>query len=115
MVNNKKSRLKVEARMKFNAPAEKVEAILYEAAHAHPEVSKDKGDEPAVFCIGYFEDALQFNLWCTVLNVNLKYRTRSDIYFLIDRRFREEGIQYYFVQADINIKDSSHKPPATDE
>lgn len=107
MINNKKSRMKVEARMKFNAPADKVREILYEAAKSHSEISTEKGDEPYVFCMGYFDNALQFNLWCTVFNVNLKYRTRSDLYFYIDKRFREENIEYYFVQADINMKDQT--------
>jgi len=114
MINNKKSRMKVEARMKYNAPAEKVKKILYEAAQNHPEISSEKGDEPYVFCIGYFDNALQFNLWCTVFNVNLKYRTRSDLYFYIDKRFREENIEYYFVQADINMQAPHQSYPNDD-
>lgn len=103
MVNNKKSRLKLEVRLMHNADTKRVKEILYEAANTHPEVSKEKGDEPMVYCLGYFENALQLNLWFTIFNVNMKFPVRSDLYFFVDDKLKAEGIEYAYTYAKASI------------
>lgn len=116
MVNNKKSRLKLEVRLMHNADTKRVKEILYEAANTHPEVSKEKGDDPMVYCLGYFENALQLNLWFTVFNVNMKFPVRSDLYFFVDDKLKAEGIEYAYTyaKADIELQSKGRLNPPPD-
>lgn len=107
MLNNKRFRIKVDIVVQYNTAPLLVKELLLKVAQNHPEIIKEGPDEPLVFCLGYYDSALNFSLWASIENVNNKFIVRSDIYFSIDEIFREHGIKYAFSQADIHIKEGA--------
>lgn len=107
MLNNKRFRIKLDIVVQHDTPPTEVKALLLQAALAHDEIIKDGSDAPTVFCLGYYNSALNFSLWCSIDNVNNKFYIRSDLYFAIDALFRENNIRYAFTQTDLHIKEGS--------
>ncbi|MGE4348289.1 MAG: mechanosensitive ion channel family protein [Candidatus Berkiella sp.] len=105
MMNNKRFRIKIDIVVQYNTAPLLVKELLLKVAMNHPEVIKEGSDEPLVFCLGYYNSALNFSLWCSIDNVNNKFIVRSDIYFSIDEIFREHSIKYAFSQTELHLQE----------
>ena len=87
----------------YGSDTELVRSILLDAARNHPRVLGTP--EPAVQFLNFGESSLDFKLLFWVDNVAAALSTTSDIRFVIDRRFREEGIDIPFPQREVRIVD----------
>lgn len=105
MLNNKRFRIKIDIVVQYNTAPLLVKELLLKVAMNHPEIIKEGSDEPLVFCLGYYDSALNFSLWCSIDNVNNKFIVRSDIYFSIDEIFREHDIKYAFSQTELHVQE----------
>lgn len=87
----------------YHSDPEKVRTILLDVARAHPGVLTDPG--PSVLFHEFGDSSLNFMLrvwtkeFATVPSV-----LRSELYFAINRAFREHGIEIPFPQRDLHIK-----------
>ena len=98
--------------VRFNFPVgvsyredpQKVKEVLLKIAHDNPGVLKDP--HPDVLFTEYGDSALMFDLrvW-TMDYINRPGVLKSQLYYEISRRFREEGIEIPFPQRDIYIKE----------
>jgi small-conductance mechanosensitive channel len=81
-----------------------VKKVLLEVALDNPGVLKEP--KPDVLFTEYAESAIMFNLrvW-TREYINRPGVLKSQLYYEISRRFREEGIEIPFPQSDIHIKE----------
>ncbi len=102
-------RIEVAVGVAYGSDVDTVRKILLEVAHAHPEVDKEHPG-PAVLFRGFGESSLNFELWCIIRDVNLKFQVHSDLNFAIDREFRQNHITIAFPQQDIYIKSWPEKP-----
>ena len=87
----------------YHSDPEKVRTILLDVARAHPGVLIDPG--PSVLFHEFGESSLNFLLrvWtkdCATIPGVL----RSELYFSINRAFKDHGIEIPFPQRDIHIK-----------
>ena len=77
--------------------------LLLSVAREHPQALTDP--EPTVFFIGFGESSLDFEL--AVWSDEMSYRPRrfrSDLYFAIEQKFREAGIEIPFPQRDVHLR-----------
>lgn len=85
-----------------------VKKVLLEVALDNPGVLKEP--KPDVLFTEYAESAMMFNLrvW-TREYINRPGVLKSQLYYEISRRFREEGIEIPFPQSDVHIKEMPKK------
>lgn len=83
-----------------------VKKLLLDIGKQHPEVVIEGEPSllPRVLFRSFGESALQFELWCVVKDVNLKFSVQSDLNFAIDAAFRANKITVAFPQRDLHIK-----------
>jgi small-conductance mechanosensitive channel len=92
MHNDQFGRLRVKIGVGRANDAEKVRAMLIEIALGHPQVLKKPAAK--VFLLDIKKDALEFELTCTVSNVDKAYGVRSDLRFAILKRFDQEEVSF---------------------
>lgn len=82
-----------------------VKKLLLDIAKSHPDVILDRPDhEPMVYFNKFSDSSLDFSLRCLIKDVDQKGTVQSDLYFMIDKVFRENGIEIAFPQRDLTIK-----------
>lgn len=99
------SRLKLPVGVAYGSPVETVREILLTAAGEHPEVLSQPA--PIVFFKEFGDSALQFQLLVWVREPTQQFRIKSDLYFLIERHFRDREIEIPFPQRDLNLRSGS--------
>lgn len=80
-----------------------VQKTLLEVAEAHPEVLNTQYTKPMVAFREFGDSSLNFEVWCTIKNINNKFMVRSELNTAIDQAFREKGIVIAFPQLDVHI------------
>jgi small-conductance mechanosensitive channel len=98
-----KVRLRLPVGVAYGSDVEKVRKILLEIAAENPVVLK----EPAstVRFLDFGDSALNFELAVWTLDMALHpTRFRSDLYFAIERKFRENHIEVPFPQRDLHLR-----------
>ena len=113
MLSDPYGRLKLPVGVAYGSDVVKVQEIMEKAAYDHPLVVHGIIGlmEPKVVFIGFGDSSLDFELWCMLREVDMLMATKSDLYFTIERRFREEGIEIPFPQRDLHVR--SWSPPST--
>ncbi|HKY87811.1 MAG TPA: mechanosensitive ion channel family protein, partial [Pseudorhodoplanes sp.] len=84
------SRVVVRIGVGYESDAEKVRAILLDIAGAHQHLMTSPA--PVVFLTSIADSAINFELSGVVRNISDAGGVKSDLYFAILKRFREEGI-----------------------
>ncbi len=90
----------------YGSDPEKVREILLSVAASHSDVLSDP--KPDVIFRDFGDSSLDFELrvW-TTRRVQTPQILKSDLYFLIFRAFRENGIEIPFPQRDLHLKSAS--------
>jgi small-conductance mechanosensitive channel len=98
----KKSRFSVSVGVAYGSDVELVRDVLISCANEHNEVSK----KPSAFVKfeDFGESSLDFELYFWTSNNFGVEIIKSDLRFMIDKKFRENGIQIPFPQRDLHMK-----------
>lgn len=99
------TRFKVSVGVAYGSDVEKVKEVLMECTVQHEKVLKDVKDKyPFVRFVDFGDSALLFEVFFWSNDVFPIENTKSDIRYLVDKRFREEGVTIPFPQRDLHIK-----------
>ena len=100
------TRFKVSVGVAYGSDVEKVKEILMECTIQHDKVLKTKedGKYPFVRFVDFGDSALLFEVFFWSNDIFPIENTKSDIRYLIDKRFREEGVTIPFPQRDLHIR-----------
>jgi len=100
------TRFKVSVGVAYGSDVKKVADILLECTIQHETVLKTKEDNkyPFVRFVDFGDSALLFEVYFWSKEIFPIENTKSDIRYLIDKRFREEGVTIPFPQRDLHIK-----------
>ena len=106
--NDRNVRFSVEVGVSYKEDPEKIKDILLAVADDNSAVLMHP--EPDVIFTQFGDSSLNFNLrvWTTEL-IQRPHTLRSQLYFEIFKRFREEGIEIPFPQRDLHIKNPELK------
>jgi small-conductance mechanosensitive channel len=106
-ISDKATRFHVKVAVAYGTDTKKLKEILYECALQHPLVEKTRN------IIVLFDDfgdyALNFRVYFWVKRTWEILNIKSDIRYVIDQRFRENGIKIPFPQRDIHLMDDRLK------
>lgn len=96
-------RFRLPVGVAYGSDVEKVKALLIAAGTENPQTLKDPA--PSVFFNGFGQNSLDFELvvWSSEMS-NRPRRYRSDLFFAIERRLREAGLEMPFPQLDLHIR-----------
>ncbi len=94
-------RREVTVGVAYGSDTGKVRDLLFRAAAEHPRVLSEPA--PLVQFINFGESSLDFKLMFWVADVAHGVSTASEMRFLIDRIFREEGISIPFPQREVRM------------
>ena len=99
-----RTRFYVEVGVAYGSDVELVKNVLMECARAH----KDITDSPPPFVRfnDFGDSSLDFQLFFFTYNAFRVENIKSDLRFVIDRKFRENNITIAFPQRDVHIKNS---------
>jgi small-conductance mechanosensitive channel len=96
------ARVEITIGVAYGSDIHKVKAVLLECAKENHVILKNP--LPTVLFINFGESSLEFELRCFVNNVHDSVSVSSDLRFVIDRKFRDNGIVIPFPQRDIYIR-----------
>ncbi|MGR3757636.1 MAG: DUF3772 domain-containing protein [Tranquillimonas sp.] len=99
---NVTGRVTLSVGVSYAADSRRVEAILHEICEAHPMVAVTPA--PSVYFRSFGADALQFECFCILRDVNYKLTVQSELNHQVLERFREEGIEIPFAQRDLWLR-----------
>ncbi len=105
-------RKEVTVGVAYGSDTGRVRELLLRAAAEHPEVLPDPA--PQVQFMDFGDNALTFKLMFWVGDVSIGLSVASEVRFIIDRIFREQGISIPFPQRDVHIipaPEASDAPP----
>ena len=110
MFDDQRGRLRVSVGVAYGSDTDLVMRLLLEAAQAHDQVITDGSTpEPRVIFQAFGDSSLNFDLLVHLKDIDLKMRVRTDLHLMIDKAFRENGVEIPFPQRDIHIKDGLEK------
>ncbi len=100
------TRFKVVVGVAYGSDVDKVREILLECTLQHDKVLKNTADgkDPFVRFVDFGDSALLFEVFFWSADIFPIENTKSDIRYLIDKRFREAGVTIPFPQRDLHIK-----------
>ena len=98
-----KVRLRLAVGVAYGSDVEKLQRVLLEVAAETPAVLTAPG--PMVRFLGFGDSSLNFELavW-TIQMAHRPTRFRSDLYFAIERKLRENHIEIPFPQRDLHVR-----------
>jgi len=98
-----KVRLRLPVGVAYGSDVEKLRRVLLEVAAENPAVLKDPA--PMVRFLEFGDSSLNFELavW-TIDMAHRPTRFRSDLYFAIERKLRENNIEIPFPQRDLHLR-----------
>ena len=97
---NNWARYAVKVGVAYGSDVERVRELLLESAASHPKVAKKPA--PYVLFQDFGESSLDFELRFYVSDINVGWTAPSDVRFIINKKFREEGIESPFKQMVIH-------------
>jgi small-conductance mechanosensitive channel len=109
-----KVRIRVPVGVAYGTDPERLRRLLLEVANEHPRVLREPA--PEVFFGGFGDSSLNFELGVWTAEMTPKPRRfRSELYFAIERKLRENRIEIPFPQRDLHLRSGSFvlEAPAT--
>lgn len=105
-------RIRLPVGVAYGTDPRRLERLLVETAAAHPKVLREPA--PSVFFHGFGESSLDFELavWTEEMTFAPR-RLRSDLYFAIEQKLRENKIEIPFPQRDLHLRSGPFIAPAT--
>ncbi|WP_265265280.1 mechanosensitive ion channel family protein [Spirulina subsalsa] len=100
--DNPISRLRIPLGVAYGSDIKRVRNALLDAAQAHPDILSIPS--PVVFFTGFGDSALDFTLLVWIAHPPKQFQIKSDLYFLIEERFRREDIEIPFPQRDLHVR-----------
>jgi small-conductance mechanosensitive channel len=100
--NNKITRFRVSVGVAYGSDTAKVREILIACAKEHPDVMNNQ--EPTVFFEDFGNSSLDFSLLFYSKNLFRIERTKSELRFMIDQKFRESKVTIPFPQRDLWVR-----------
>ncbi len=97
---NNWARYAVKVGVAYGSDVERVKELLLECALSHPKVAKKPS--PYVLFQDFGESSLDFELRFYVTDINVGWTAPSDVRFIINKRFKDEGIEIPFRQMVIH-------------
>ena len=96
-------RMRLAVGVAYGTDPEKLRGLLMEVAKEHPKVLTEPA--PELFFIGFGESSLDFELgvWTSEMTAKPR-RFRSELYFAMEKKLRENGIEVPFPQRDVHVK-----------
>jgi len=103
-------RLRISVGVAYGSSTRDVERLLVEAAASHPRSLE--GPTPKAYFMDFGDSALIFQIrfWIRYDDRTDRSAILSDIRFLIDERFAENGIVIAFPQIDVHLDDARSTP-----
>jgi small-conductance mechanosensitive channel len=102
-------RMRLPVGVAYGTDLEKLEKILLEVAKAHPKVLTDPA--PSVFFVEYGDSSLNMELAVWTAEMTYKPRRfRSELYFAMEKKFREHEIEIPFPQRDLHLRSGNFAP-----
>jgi small-conductance mechanosensitive channel len=96
-------RMRLSLGVAYGSDLEKLQKVLLEVANEHPKVMKDPA--PTVFFVGFGESSLDFELGVWTMEMTYQPRRfRSELYFAIEKKLRENKIVIPFPQRDLHLR-----------
>lgn len=96
-------RIRLPVGVAYGTDPEKLRELLLEVAKAHPKVLTQPG--PDVFFNGFGDSSLDFELGVWTAEMSSKPRRfRSDLYYAIEKKLRENGVEIPFPQRDLHLR-----------
>jgi small-conductance mechanosensitive channel len=89
----------------YGSDTELVKKTLLAVAESHPKVLKQRA--PSVIFEGFGDSSLNFKLFVWIDEPESRLAILSDLYFTVDRQFRELKIEIPFPQRDLHIRSSA--------
>ena len=105
MYNNKNGRNGIQVGVKYGTDTKLVVETLKRAALKVDDVVNEGNNAPEVYFLSFGDNALIFELWYVLTNVNRKFAILSDLHHAIYDEFNKESIEIAFPQMDLHIKD----------
>ncbi len=101
--NDRQVRFPIPLGVSYGSDPEVVRDVLMEAANSHPDVLAVP--LPEILFTGFGDSSLNFELrvW-TITRVQYPRELASELYFMIFKAFKENGIQIPFPQRDLHLK-----------
>lgn len=100
------SRITIPITLAYNSDVELAKKVLLNIANNHPAVITDyPANDPRVDVKQFSQSGLELELSCLIRNVNEQGSVKTDLYFAIEKVFREQNIAFGFPQQDIHIRD----------
>lgn len=110
--NDKKIRLSFSVGVSYNENPDRIRSLLIEIARQHPGVLQTPS--PSVLFDEFGESSLNFKVlvWTTDY-INIPKVLKSDLYYEIFRKFREQHIEIPYPQRDLHVRSGLEMFPAT--
>lgn len=107
-------RLRLPVGVAYGTDVRLVEKLLVEAALEHDKALRDPA--PSVFFIGFGESALEFELgvWTREMAFQPR-RFKSDLFFIIEKKLRENKIVIPFPQRDLHLRSGKFPLPSNEK
>lgn len=104
-----KVRLRLPFGVAYGTDIEKLQRVVLAAAAENPSVLKDP--PPSLLFLEFGDSSLNFELavWTIDMATRPK-RFRSDLYFVLERKFRENKIEVPFPQRNLHLRSGSFTP-----
>ncbi|MBN1684292.1 MAG: mechanosensitive ion channel [Gammaproteobacteria bacterium] len=105
------SRINIIVGVAYDSNIELVKKVLMEVANAHPDVvTEDLSKQPSIYFTAFEASSLRFELYCTIRDVNAKYRIISELNTAINKAFKENNIEIPCPQMEVKLKNKNVHP-----
>jgi small-conductance mechanosensitive channel len=96
-------RFRIPFGVAYGTDLPKLRTLMLQVADEHPKALKDP--KPELFFVGFGDSSLNFELavWSSESTISPR-RFQSDLFFAIEKRLRESGIEIPFPQQDLHVR-----------
>jgi small-conductance mechanosensitive channel len=96
-------RFRIPFGVAYGTDLPKLRKLMLEVAEEHPKALKEPA--PELFFVGFGDSSLNFELgvWSTDSTTSPR-RFRSDLFFAIEKKLRESGIEIPYPQQDLHVR-----------